>query len=409
MGRDQIRKRRQNQYTVLRALHFAGSMRRGDIGTQFGIRKSSITSIVSELLDIGIVREETPGSIRSLITLDKQQSHAVVATVETHLVRLARVYTDGRVSQLREIPLTEGNTPDQVVDTLVFGFRDMCRRKVGRPIALGVAMPGVIDPETGFCHQAVNLDKWTGIPLGDMLEERLGNSVYIDNDVRCQLWDCTWFDHLAKETENLLYLSISDGVACAIMTHGRRIVGERCSAGEIGHVQAGDEGRVCRCGRRDCLETYCSIPALIGEIRGRCHGHQLNSAVDIETAATRDDEVVSVLADAAGRLARAIAGVVAAIDPLYVVIGSGSRAFSERMQPLLQRHLFSELMGLNVGHSEIRIADAIQNSTIKGIAGLVIDRAFRDGRFKLRKVRTEQRVACGVKSGHPSTPGTRHP
>jgi len=371
---------------ILRALHFGETMRRGEIGTQFGIRKSSITSIVSELLDVGIVREETPGNTRSLIALDRERFHAVVVAVDARCVRLARVYADGRVSHLRDMPLSEGNTPEQVVDALAFGFRDMCRRQVGTPFALGVAMPGVIDPETGICHQAVNLDGWNGIPLGDMLQERLGNSVYIDNDVRSQLWDCTWFDRLARETENLLYLSISDGVACAIMTHGRRIVGERCSAGEIGHVQAGSEGRLCRCGRQDCLETYCSIPALISEIRGRRPESNVSDAAAIDAAATGDDVVVSVLGNAAGRLARAIAGVVAAIDPMCVVVGSGSRGFSERMQPLLQRHLFSELMGLNVGHAEIRIADAIQSSTIKGIAGLVIDRAFRGGRFKLRRM-----------------------
>lgn len=386
MGREQIRKRRQNQYTLLRALHFGGSMRRGEIGTQFGIRKSSITSIVTELLEVGIVREATPGNARSLITLDKEEFHAVAAAVDPQHVRVARIYTDGRVSRLREIPLTEGNTPEQVADTLVFGFRDMCRRGIGRPIALGVAMPGVVDPETGTCHQAVNLDGWDNIPLGNMLMERLGNSVYIDNDVRCQLWDCTWFDRLAKETENLLYLNIAEGVACAIMTHGQRIIGERCSAGEIGHVRVGDEGRHCRCGRRDCLETYCSVPAIISEVRAKRPELRLDSVADLETAAARDDEIVSLLGGAARRLARAIAGVVAAIDPLFVVLGSGNRAFSERMQPLLQRHLFTELMGLNVGHAEIRIADAIQNSTIKGIGGLVIDRALRDGRFKLRRM-----------------------
>jgi predicted NBD/HSP70 family sugar kinase len=386
MGREQIRKRRQNQYAILRALHFGGSMRRGEIGTQFGIRKSSITSIVSELIEVGIVREETPGNIRSLIALDKQQYHAVVAAVDTHRVCMARIYTDGRIAQPRELPLSEGNTPNEVMDTLVFGFRDMCRRKVGRPFALGVAMPGVIDPETGICHKAVNLDDWNDIPLGELLQKRLGNGVYVDNDVRCQLWDCTWFDHLAQDTENLLYVSIADGVACAIMTHGRLIVGERCSAGEVGHVHAGSEDRLCRCGRRDCLETYCSIPALVGEIQARRPDLRVQNAADIERAASSDGDVVAILGSAAARLARAIAGIVVAIDPLYVVVGSGNRLLSERIQPLLQRHLFTELIGLNVGHSEIRIADATQKGTIKGIAGLAINREFHHGRFRLRRM-----------------------
>ena len=78
-------------------------------------------------------------------------------------------------------------------------------------------------------------------------------------------------------------------------------------------------------------------------------------------------------------LARALAETVATIDPEVLVIGSADRAFSELLCPLLQRHLGDELMGLDARDTEVLIADPVEQTTIKGVAAVVIDKAFRLG------------------------------
>jgi len=378
MATDQVAKRLANQYAILRTLHFEGPLQRSLLSERLGIRKSSVTNIVSDLLEAGLIREETPGRIRSAVGLDVEQVHALCASVGPHGVRFGRVHLDGRVEDAGFKPC-ELSAPDVVVDVLTHEFSARQKRMGGRTLSLGVALPGVVDSVRGVCVQAVNLHGWRDVPLATILSERLGVAVSVDNDVRCQLWACTWFGRLARDAENVIYLLVHEGVACAIMTHGRLIVGERFSAGEIGHVRVGDEGRLCSCGRTDCLESYCSVPAVLGELAMIRPDLTLAGTGDIAKAAGDVPAIGNVLDRLASRLARALAGLVAAVDPSVLVLGTSDRSFSELLKPLLQRHLYNELIGLQASSADILMVDDVEMATLRGIAGLGINQAFAHG------------------------------
>lgn len=383
MGSLQIDKRNKNRSAVLHALHYGGAQRRGRIGTDFGIRKSSITSIVAELVDLGLVVEERPGNPRSLIGLDTRDYHAIVASVTPRDCRFARVYLDGRMQQTQTVSLGTNRDSEHVIAVLSDGLQAMVSGNVGSPLGLGVAVQGTVDPARGLSIYAANMSKWRNVPLGEELAHRLGRSVYVDNDVRCQSWSCAWFDRLSRDSENTIYVNIHDGVACAIITHGERIVGEHFSAGEIGHVRVGEEGRVCQCGRTDCLEAYCSVPAILGEIKRVRPDAELKSASDIARYAAEDAAIVNVVDRISQRLARALSGLVAVVDPHILALGTPDREFSQLLHELLERHLYTELIGMNACDAKVTVADVVEVTTIKGIAGLVIDRAFSSGKFSI--------------------------
>ncbi len=383
MGSLQINKRNRNRSAVLHALHYEGSQRRGKIGTDYGIRKSSITSIVAELVELGLVREERPGNPRSVIALDTRKYYAIAASVTPRDCRFGRVYLDGRVEAERTVSLGERRDSEHVMCVLGDGLEGLLTEEIGCPLGIGVAVPGTVDPARGLSIYAANMNVWRNVPLGDELAARIGKPVYVDNDVRCQLWSCAWFDRLSRDSENTIYVNIHDGVACAIITHGERIVGEHFSAGEIGHIRVGEEGRLCRCGRTDCLEAYCSVPAILGEIKRVRPEADLKSAADIALYAAEDVAVVNVVDRVSQRLARALSGLVAAVDPHTLALGTPDTAFSQLLHKLLERHLYTELIGMNACDARVSVADVVEVTTLKGIAGLVIDRAFSSGVFSL--------------------------
>ncbi len=381
MGSEQIRKRRSNRYTVLKMLHYEGPVRRGKIGSDHSIRKSSITSIVAELIRSGIVREADPGNPRSLIHLDTERYHAVAASVTPRACKFARVYLDGQMRDVAEISLGTRRDAEHVLGVLTRGLSALLAGRDRKVLGVGVAMPGTLDPRTGLSIYAAHLDRWRNIPVGAELQKQLDCPVLVDNDVRCQLWSCAWFDRLARDSENTIYINIHDGVACSIITHGRRIVGEHCAAGEIGHVRVGEEGRVCQCGRTDCLEAYCSIPGILEEIQRARPDIKLQSATAIAAAAESDTVVRNVLDRVAQRMARSLSGLVAVVDPHTLVIGTPDRAFSELLSKHLAPHLYTELIGMSMRDAHVVIADGVETTTIKGAAGLVIDQAFASGDF----------------------------
>ncbi len=384
---DQIRKRNANREAILRALHFEGPLRRGAISARLGIRKSSVTSLSSELLAASLVEETRPGAPRSPLRLNVSRHAVVAARLASGHLHLGRVHLDGTVSDERTDALRPA-APDRAVGILAAEIGRLLAPATNRVVGVGVALPGLVDPSTGIVAFSSVLGGWRDVPLADDLSRRLGRPVLVDNDVRCQLWAAAWFERFLHEADNLLYVGILDGVACSLILHGRRVVGGRHAAGEIGHVRAGTEGRRCACGKTDCLETYCSLPALRAELRRRRPGMRIESADDLARLAVADPAARRALDVAAARIARVIAPVLAAVDPEIVVLGSGSRSFSEILQPLLDRALRAELVGQTPRKALLRIGEPETQASLKGIAGLVLESAYHSGEI----VRTQRPV-----------------
>jgi len=378
MNNEQTNKRLANRNAILKALHFEGPLQRGELSRLCVIRKSSVTGITADLIESGMVCEIEPGRYRSAITLNPDRHTALVANITPRSISFARVNLTGSITTEISIPLAPDASPQTVIDHLSTKLSELYRENPENTLGIGVAAPGIIDPNRGFCLQAVNLNQWKDIPLGEILSEKLDTNVIVDNDVRCQLHACTWFNRMARNAENILYLFIHDGVSCALMSRGQLIIGERFTAGEIGHTKAGEEGRLCACGRHDCLETYCSLPAIIAEIKLIHPDLELHSATDVATAAESTPAIDNILDRIANRLARSLTGIVAATDPAALVLGTADKTFSESLRPHLRRHLYSEMIGLHAGDAKITTAGNAEQETLRGIAAAVIQRSFQN-------------------------------
>jgi predicted NBD/HSP70 family sugar kinase len=362
---EQIQKRNRNREAILRALHFEGPLQRSELSERLRIRKSSVTSISAELLGANLVAEQDPGRPRSPLLLEPSRRPVVAARLTRQAVHVATVALDGTVVGERSFPLRGDTKPDRVIDLLTRSIAPALKGSKARPLGAGVALPGLIDPLDGVVRYTAAFEGWRDVPLVAELTSRLRVPVRIDNDVRCQLWASAWFDRLLREFENLLYV--------------RRVLGGCRAAGEIGHVRAGAEGRRCECGKMDCLETYCSLPAVREEIRKLRPGSPAVSASALALRAANDPALRGVLDRAAARLAQVLAPLMAAIDPDAVVLGSGAREFSDLLRQPLEHALRAERVGLEARCAVLRVAEPESSATLKGIAGLVIEEAFRTG------------------------------
>ncbi|NQU39218.1 MAG: ROK family protein [Lentisphaerae bacterium] len=377
MSSEQIRKRQQNRNSVLRMLHFQGASTRGGLSAGCGIRKSSVTTIVQELLKEGLLKQEHPGYLRSRVLLNPESHHALVAQITPQAISFARISLDGSLTRVGSTPITLPLSPEHAIDVLCTGFEERIANGEGTTMGLGIALPGPIDPDSGVVLASVNLGNWRSVALREAIASRFEMPVIVDNDVRAQLWSCAWFDRLLAEADSILYIGMLQGVACATILHGQRVSGSRFLAGEIGHVRAGSEGRRCNCGKEDCLETYCGLPRIVQSIREECHLDVAEPSQAAIAALLPDHpEVDTLLSGIAERLAHYVAGLVVAMDPQMVVLGSEDEAFSKAAVRHLGKHLYSELLGLDTHNTELRTAEPTNTSTLKGIGGLVIENAF---------------------------------
>jgi len=194
------------------------------------------------------------------------------------------------------------------------------------------------------------------------------------------LWSCAWFDGWAQD-KSILYLLVSEGVACALLTRGALHAGPHVYAGEIGHVRTGADGRLCSCGGDDCLETYCSVPSMISDVLAVRPDLVVEGAADLARLAVELADIGEVLNESVRHLARALSGVIAVMDPAIIVLGSEASELSWVLKPMLERHLRDEWVGVHAGKVEVRAAGHARDVALRGIAGLVMDRAYMTGAF----------------------------
>jgi glucokinase len=211
-------------------------------------------------------------------------------------------------------------------------------------VALGVGVPGRVDPLSGDVTLAVNLG-WSDLPLGSRLEARLGRPCVVENDVRAAALGLHRRG-VVGDIDDLAYLAVGTGVSAGVVLHGRLHRGARGLAGEIGHVIVEPGGARCACGQDGCLETLVSGSAIARIAREAIEaGRATNlaadpTAVDVYDAAANGDPLAAEIAEAVGRrLAWAVHLLVMAYDVERVVLGGGVSHAGETFALPIQREL----------------------------------------------------------------------
>ncbi len=133
----------------------------------------------------------------------------------------------------------------------------------------------------------------------------------------------------ARGASDLVYVKVASGVGAGIVLGGRLHRGATGIAGEIGHVQVGEDGQVCRCGNRGCLETIVSAPR-IADLLDPAYDEPLSTARVLELDVAEDAGVRRVLSDAGRTIGRALADLCNSLNPELVVVG-GSLGTSESL------------------------------------------------------------------------------
>jgi glucokinase len=196
--------------------------------------------------------------------------------------------------------------------------------------AIGIGVPGRVDPVAGHVTLAVNLG-WHDLALGPLMTERFGRPVLIENDVRAAAAGLHARQVLPDDGD-LAFLGIGTGISAGIVLGGRLHRGTRGLAGEIGHVVLDPDGPRCACGLRGCFEAIASgravaalaIEAIAAGTPSTLSGHAHITAVEVYREAAAGDPLAVALADAAGRaVARAVHELVMTYDVRRVVLGGG--------------------------------------------------------------------------------------
>lgn len=276
----------------------------------------------------------------SAIDLGGTNVRAIVADLE------GNVYGE----DIRRSQASEGL--DITLDTMVASLETACSEAgvvSSKLKGLGIASPGAVDAFKGVVPEAPQLMGWKDVPLVELMSDRLGMPVWLENDANAAALGENRFG-AGKGSRNMLYITVSTGVGGGIIIEGELYRGTRGAAGELGHVIIDIDGPECGCGGHGCLESLASGTAIAkrgSEMAGAgkapklaeiAKGEGRLSAGMIAGAAMDGDEVsVRIFRDAGMHLGIGLAGFVNIFNPEAILIGGGVARSADLFLPEARR------------------------------------------------------------------------
>ncbi|MFJ6548677.1 MULTISPECIES: ROK family protein [unclassified Microbacterium] len=216
---------------------------------------------------------------------------------------------------------------DAVVDSIVSTVAALAEESelpLSAVGSAGIGIPGLVDAETGRVLHAVNLGV-ESLDLAARAEQALGVPFRVENDVKAAALGAAVLSDVAG---SMAYLNLGTGVAAGIVMDGRIWRGARGTAGEVGHLSVDPRGRLCGCGQRGCVETFCGGGAL-AKAWGRPGALPVKDIV--EAADAGDPHAQALQADLFFGAAAAVRVLVLSADVETVVIGGGLTALGGRL------------------------------------------------------------------------------
>jgi glucokinase len=234
----------------------------------------------------------------------------------------------------RAVRRSRGRDESAVLETIVAAVREV-RDASERPVeGVGFGIPSLVDQRRGTAVSTVHLPL-RDVPFRDVMAERLGLPVWVDNDANVALLAEHRFG-AARGADHAAMLTIGTGIGGAILVDGRIVRGTRGGAGELGHVVIDLDGPPCPCGNAGCLEALASGSALGREALrvaratpqsalGRAHaaGREVTGMLCTELAHDGDAAARDVIALVGTRLGVGVANLVNTLNPSVVLIGGG--------------------------------------------------------------------------------------
>jgi len=366
-GADQGVMRELNRSLVLDVLKRESPISRAAISKETRLAKPTVSAIVDELLSTGLVREIGHGSTtteggRPPILLEFNSRSEFYVGVHLGVRRTAVVVADARGEPLvqhdlatpRRSPAAALGEVAEVVSQALAATKAPRRRLA----AVGVCVPGLVDPDSGACLLAPNLD-WRDVPVADLLSDALGGvAVHVHNTAQaCAVAET--LEGAAKGAKDAVLLYAGTGVGAGIIVDERLYPGSAGIAGEVGHFRVEGVKAKCSCGKVGCLETVVSVPA-VEQAAGK-------SLPDVVAAAAAGDQAARrVLADAGRRLGTAASWLVNLLNPEVLVVGGALAEAGDFVLDQLRAAVAEDALPQAVARLSIRPWMLGQDAKVRG-------------------------------------------
>ncbi|SDR75136.1 ROK family transcriptional regulator [Microterricola viridarii] len=380
--------RRTHEERVLRALRELGALSRAEISERVGLSRTTTSEITAELIQrraIVVVAPdaaERAGRGRPAERLVLDPGAGQVIGIDFSHGRVYAVVVDAS-QQIIAAGVADYGTGSAWTERAEIAFALLDRLKSQHEVhygalqGIGLGFPGPFS--ANGARLALGRDRRDTSAVDGAREllqcftERFAAPVHIDNNARLAgLAEAIWGGQ--TPSSSLLYLRLSQGLGGGLVLGGTLETGASGYAGEIGHITVAVDGLDCRCGKRGCLETIASIPAVLAECARR--GATLPDLDALQGAAENGDPIVTaVLREVGVAVGRVLGGLATALDPAEIVIGGPLALAAPMIVDQARASIAYELLPIPQAEPVVRAATLGSDDGARGAVAAVLRRS----------------------------------
>ena len=393
---DQTFVREINLSSVLRLIHTRSPISRAQIAVLTGLNKSTVSSLVNELISRALIHETGSNSGaagRPATWLKINPLGGMIIGVELGVDFVSVAITDllGNILWRRKEDANPTEDQNKMIDQtlkIVKEAMTVNKKKNSRFLGLGLATPGTVDLNEGVLIFAPNLH-WRNVPFGKIFSEQTKLNVFVENDANA----AAIAEHLfgtAKESQDFIFIFAGVGIGSGLFLNGHLYRGKNGYAGEIGHspIMAGPSPTVCHCGNLGCWETYANQYSIIQRVQVRLEAKRnsiipklmaeqdapLSISLIKQAADLGDEEAIESLIEAGHAMGKGFAGLINIFNPEKIILGGPLSVIGDYLLPAIEETIahHSFLPEINQ-QAEVQLSAFGSDASLIGAIAIVAD------------------------------------
>ena len=365
--------RQQNLSNVLRNVREQKGISRADLARRLGLSRSSVSSIVDQLLALGVVTEShlaksSGGRPPVVLQLQPDCCQVIGVDLGSSHITIVTMNLNGHIRRTLEKDFECAEQPQGAMK-LMLEMIDIVR---GDKPLLGVGI-AVSSPVQNDQLSSRILPKWSNIDVASVVEDHVSAPVLMENDANLGALAEKWWGS-CQGIDDFVYIKMATGVGAGLVQNGQLLKGATGYAGEIGHVPVSTEG-TCRCGMTGCLESLIGLPNILADLDIEGDLSQVHQALrEIEYHPNGLEYMNRV----AALLSGALAMLINVLNPTRIVIWGPIPREIPYFLTTLRRHMANRNLWTPLALQSIMMSELGDQGIAQGAATLILDAAFQN-------------------------------
>lgn len=237
-------------------------------------------------------------------------------------------------------------------------------------LGVGIGLPGLVDFAKGIVKFLPNIPGWRNVALKNIIEKEIQIPVFLDNDVNVITLG-EWKFGGGRGMRDLVCLTLGTGVGGGLILNNELYRGPGFTAGELGHIPLNEEGPLCNCGGRGCLERYVGNKYLLQKAQ-KLFGNNNISLEEVNRLADQENPIaLKFWEETAVHIGIGLVSVVNLLNPKRIIIGGGIANAHRHLFPVISETIRKRAMSVPSLMVQLRLAKLGDNAGIMGAQVLV--------------------------------------